>query len=103
MLSQPPVLAGQITRMIADPKSRALVDDFGGQWLHLRNVADWAPDPERYRGFDESLRYAFQQETELFLEHLIREDRSTLVPQDRTAFTLSGTHDGLDHSHQGDD
>ena len=78
VLSQPPVLAGQITRMIADPKSRALVDNFGGQWLHLRNVADWAPDPERYRGFDESLRYAFQQETELFLEHLIREDRSVL-------------------------
>ena len=78
VLSQPPVLAGQITRMIADPKSRALVDNFGGQWLHLRNVADWTPDPERYRGFDESLRYAFQQETELFLEHLIREDRSVL-------------------------
>ena len=78
VLSQPPVLAGQITRMIADPKSRALVDNFGGQWLHLRNVADWTPDPERYRGFNESLRYAFQQETELFLEHLIREDRSVL-------------------------
>ena len=78
VLSQPRVLAGQLARMVADPKSRALVENFGGQWLHLRNVADWAPDPERYRGFDESLRYAFQQETELFLEHLIREDRSVL-------------------------
>ena len=78
VLGQPRVLADQIARMVADPKSRALVENFGGQWLHLRNVADWAPDPERYRGFDESLRYAFQQETELFLEHLIREDRSVL-------------------------
>jgi hypothetical protein len=78
VLSEPRVLDGQIARMIADPKSWALVENFGGQWLHLRNVADWAPDPERYRGFDESLRYAFQQETELFLEHLIREDRSVL-------------------------
>lgn len=78
VLSEPRVLDGQIARMIADPKSWALVKNFGGQWLHLRNVADWAPDPERYRGFDESLRYAFQQETELFLEHLIREDRSVL-------------------------
>ncbi len=78
VLSQPRVLAGQLVRMVADPKSRALVDNFGGQWLHLRNVADWAPDPGRYEHFDESLRYAFQQETELFLEHLIREDRSVL-------------------------
>ncbi len=78
VLGQPDVLAGQITRMVADPKSRALVENFGGQWLHLRNIADWAPDPERYANFDESLRYAFQQETELFLDHLIREDRSVL-------------------------
>ncbi len=78
VLSRPSVLAEQLDRMIADPRSRALVENFGGQWLHLRNVADWAPDPERYRGFNESLRYAFQQETELFLEHLIREDRSVL-------------------------
>jgi hypothetical protein len=41
-------------------------------------VADWAPDPERFEQFDEALRYAFQRETELFLEYLIREDRSVL-------------------------
>jgi hypothetical protein len=78
VLSQPHVLADQLSRMVADPKSRALVENFGGQWLHLRNVADWAPDPERYGDFEESLRYAFQRETELFLEYLIREDRSVL-------------------------
>ena len=77
-LSEPSVLAAQLTRMLGDPKARALVDNFVGQWLHLRNVADWTPDPERFEDFDASLRYAFQRETELFLEHVIREDRSVL-------------------------
>ena len=77
-LSDPAVLAGQIARMLADPKARALVDNFGGQWLHLRNVADWMPDPERFADFDDALRYAFERETALFLDHLIREDRSVL-------------------------
>ena len=72
------VLADQVTRMLVDPKAQALVDNFGGQWLHLRNVADWRPDPERFADFDESLRYAFERETALFLEHLIRDDRSVL-------------------------
>lgn len=77
-LRNPDVLANQITRMLADPKSSALVQNFAGQWLHLRNVEDWAPDPDRFDYFDDSLRYAFQQETELFLENMIREDRSIL-------------------------
>jgi len=77
-LSEPDVLAVQIARMLDDPKARALVDNFGGQWLQLRNVADWTPDPDRFADFDESLRYAFQRETELFLEYLIRDDRSVL-------------------------
>ena len=78
VLNDPSVLANQRTRMLADPKSRALVENFGGQWLHLRNVQDWAPDPDRYDYFDDSLRYAFLQETELFLDNMIREDRSIL-------------------------
>ena len=72
------MLAGQIARMLADPKARALVDNFGGQWLHLRNVADWRPDPDRFAAFDEALRYAFERETALFLERLIRDDGSVL-------------------------
>ena len=72
------VLDGQIARMLADPRAGALVENFGGQWLHLRNVADWTPDPVRFADFDDSLRYAFERETALFLEHLIREDRSVL-------------------------
>ncbi|MBD20515.1 MAG: hypothetical protein CMM37_05690, partial [Rhodospirillaceae bacterium] len=77
-LKNPEILSSQITRMLADPKAKSLVDNFGGQWLHLRNVQDWTPDPERYDYFDSSLRYAFQQETELFLANMIKEDQSIL-------------------------
>ena len=77
-LAEPEVLAGQLARMLAAPKARALVDNFGGQWLHLRNVADWRPDPDRFADFDESLRYAFERETALFLDRLIRDDGSVL-------------------------
>ena len=77
-LRDPAVLDGQIARMLADPKAGALVENFGGQWLHLRNVADWTPDPVRFADFDDSLRYAFERETTLFLDHLIRGDRSVL-------------------------
>jgi len=58
--------------------ARALVENFAGQWLHLRNVADWTPDPERFPHFDDGIRHAFQRETQLFLEHLVRDDRSVL-------------------------
>ena len=77
-LSEPTVLAGQLARMLGDPKARALVDNFAGQWLHLRNVEDWTPDPERFADFDDAVRHSFQRETELFLDNLIRADRSVL-------------------------
>lgn len=70
-----PVLAKQVGRMLADRKSRALVENFAGQWLHLRNIPSWRPDPDKYPQFDDSLRHAFQRETELFFEHIIRNDR----------------------------
>ncbi|HUQ95479.1 MAG TPA: DUF1592 domain-containing protein [Bryobacteraceae bacterium] len=73
-----PVLNQQVRRMLADEKARTLVDNFAGQWLHLRNVAGWRPDPERYPQFDDSLRAALQKETELFFAHLVKEDRSVL-------------------------
>ena len=73
-----PVLKEQVRRMLADPKSKALVDNFAGQWLHLRNVARWRPDPDKYREFDESLRNDLQRETEIFFEHIVREDCSVL-------------------------
>lgn len=77
-LRQTPTLHAQVQRMLADPKSRALVDNFAGQWLQLRDVANLSPDPERYPAFDEELRAAMLRETELFFEAMIREDRSVL-------------------------
>jgi hypothetical protein len=51
------------------------VENFAGQWLHLRNIANWRPDPDKFPQFDDSLRYAFQRETELFFDYILRNDR----------------------------
>ena len=56
------VLEQQVSRMLADARSKALVDNFAGQWLHFRNVRTWLPDAEEYSAFDENLRDAFLQE-----------------------------------------
>ena len=77
-LHDPDVLQGQVQRMLADPRSQALVDNFAGQWLHIRNVAGFQPSPELLFHFDDNLRQAFEQETELFFESIIRENRSVL-------------------------
>ncbi len=77
-LKDPAVLEQQARRMLDDPRSRALVSNFSGQWLYLRNLATVNPDPEAFAEFDESLRRAFQQETEMFFESILREDRSVL-------------------------
>ena len=77
-LTDPKVLKQQVRRMMADPKSDALIQNFGGQWLHLRTLANVKPDPEIFTSFDENLREAFQRETELFLTSIFREDRSVL-------------------------
>ena len=77
-LTDPVVLEQQTRRMLADPRSKALVDNFAGQWLYLRALRGVVPDPTAFPEFDENLRDAFQQETELFLESLLREDRSVL-------------------------
>jgi hypothetical protein len=70
------VLEGQVRRMLADPRSRALVTNFAGQWLFLRNIARIQPDPAAFPSFDENLRQALGQETELLIESNLREDRS---------------------------
>jgi mono/diheme cytochrome c family protein len=77
-LQQPGVLERQVKRMLSDPRSAALVNDFAGQWLHIRNVAGFRPSPEVLFHFDDNLRQAFERETELFVESIIREDRSVL-------------------------
>ena len=77
-LHDPDVLRRQVRRMLEDPRSRALVDNFAGQWLHIRNVAGFQPSPELLFHFDDNLRLAFEQETKLFFESIVREDRSVL-------------------------
>ncbi|MBQ02703.1 MAG: hypothetical protein CL477_18745 [Acidobacteria bacterium] len=74
-LREPAVPDRQVRRMLADPRSRALVENFGGQWLQLRKLRNAAPDTATYTAFDENLRDAMRRETELFLEHELREDR----------------------------
>ena len=77
-LAEPAVLARQVRRMLADDRAAALIDGFVGQWLYLRNLASIYPTPSEFREFDENLRRAFQQETELFIDHQLRADRSVL-------------------------
>ena len=74
-LAEPEVLDQQVRRMLADPRSEALVTNFAAQWLFLRNLPAVTPDPRRFPDFDEGLRDAMRRETELFVEHIIRDDR----------------------------
>jgi hypothetical protein len=64
--------------MLADERSRALVENFAGQWLQLRSLETIAPNRQKFRGFDEPLRRAMQAEAELCFAHVMREDRSVL-------------------------
>jgi hypothetical protein len=72
------MLQQQVRRMLDDRRSQALVANFGGQWLQLRNLESVKPDPDVFPGFDETLRQAFQRETELFFESVLRENRSVM-------------------------
>jgi hypothetical protein len=72
------VLDQQIRRMVADPKARALVDNFAGQWLYLRNLSARTPDQTEFPDFDNTLRSAMLREMNLFFDSIIREDRSVL-------------------------
>jgi hypothetical protein len=72
-----------VQRMLADPRSESLVSNFGGQWLLIRNLRTTKPNPQEFPDFDDNLRQALRRETELFLESIIREDRS--VPELLTA------------------
>ncbi len=71
-------LERQVRRMLADPRSRALVENFAGQWLELRKVSRIKPDTKLFPDFDVELRLAMRQETELFLDDILRNDRSIL-------------------------
>ena len=77
-LSNPPVLDQQVRRMLADSRSQALVDNFANQWLKLGKLAGVVPDVDAFPDFDENLRDAMLQETDLFVGSQLREDRSVL-------------------------
>jgi len=64
--------------MLADPRSNALVTNFAAQWLYLRDIEAKQPDELLFPDFDETLRSAFHRETELFLDSVLRENRSVL-------------------------
>ena len=77
-LRDPGVLDQQVKRMLADPKSKALVDNFADQWLYLRNLKNINPDFETFPDFDDNLRQAMKHETDLFFADIIQEDHSVL-------------------------
>jgi hypothetical protein len=77
-LRKPDVLEGQIKRMLKDPKARSLAENFAPQWLQIRGLKLFAPDPKTFPSFDEPLRDAMLQESERFFQHIVEEDRSVL-------------------------
>ena len=77
-LTAPGGLRRQVRRMLADHRASNLVTNFAGQWLHLRNLESITPDMRVFPDFDDNLRQAFRQETEMLVESVLREDRSVL-------------------------
>lgn len=71
-------LEAEVARMLKDPRSRALVDNFADQWLQIRNLASVTPDSKLYSGWDNELRDSMRKETEMFFENIMRENRSVL-------------------------
>ncbi len=74
-LKDPAVVAQQVARMLDDPRSKAFVNNFAGQYLYLRNLAAQKPDPDEYPEFDNSLRRSFEQESKMFFNAILRENR----------------------------
>src|SRR5262245_5546133 len=77
-LKDPAVLEQQVRRMLADPKADALVSNFAGQWLHLRNLKGKVPNSFQFPDFDDDLRRAMIEETERFFQSVVAEDRNVL-------------------------
>jgi mono/diheme cytochrome c family protein len=75
-LSTPAVLEREVRRMLADPRSKALVENFAAEWLQLGDLRNVVPDPDVFPEFDENLRAGFSQETELFIGDQIHDDHS---------------------------
>jgi mono/diheme cytochrome c family protein len=87
-LKEPAVLEQQIKRMLADARSEALVENFAGQWLYLRDVADKVTDGGVFPDFEGSLRTAFQRETELFFGSILRDPKASVLELLRADYTF---------------
>jgi hypothetical protein len=77
-LRNPTVLEQQVRRMLKDPRSQALIKNFAGQWLYLRKLPDIVPDPFLFPDHGDTLALAFERETELFFDSVLREDRPAI-------------------------
>jgi hypothetical protein len=77
-LKDPAILQQQVKRMLADPKAESLVTNFASEWLFLRNLQSVNPASEDFPNFDDNLRQAFRQETEMFVGSVFHEDRNVL-------------------------
>jgi hypothetical protein len=77
-LRKPDVLRAEVKRMLSDPKSVALADNFAGEWLEVRRLESITPDRDRFPDFDDYLRDSMKQETELFIRNLLHNDGSIL-------------------------
>jgi hypothetical protein len=77
-LHTPGVLSAEVRRMLADPKAHALVENFGGEWLQIRNLDVLKPDPVKFPEYDAQLRDDMRTETEMFFQAIVQEDRSVL-------------------------
>ncbi len=77
-LRNPQTLASQVRRMLRDSKAGALAENFAGQWLQIRLLAQSTPDPDRFPEFNGALRHAMRRETELFFQAIAQDDRSVL-------------------------
>ncbi len=77
-LKTPAVFEQQARRMLADPRSKSLVTNFAGQWLHLRSLDSFTPDLRLFPDFDDNLRQSLRRETEMLFETVLAEDRSVL-------------------------
>ena len=98
-LRDPDVLVAELDRMLADPRARALADDFAAQWLGFRSIRDLAVDVRRFRGFHGGLRHAMYEEAALSFLTVVREDRAwhELIDSDRTWVNATlAKHYGLD-------
>ena len=78
VLREPGVMRQQVQRMLADPKARTFIDNFGEQWLALRKVDLAAPQKAVFPAFDGALRTAMRKELELWFEYMVREDKSVI-------------------------